>query len=289
MKNDFIYCSACGLKNLREDNKCGGCGASLHNDTSALSTSETSNYNTGKFIIVIVIIAIIYYFYRQENPSKNNSMNHENIIPNESDNTSEQSQNNITYTILKQSENIGKSIGSNVVLSIYNADIRIENKLNEEDLKSLCYILKSEIKTKATSIRYFFYLPGMVVDNGAWATAVFNPDLEVTIFGPSKAEENDAKKYVNNSTSNYIGHWIDYSSTLHIIYGIKQVNGKFILDGYSTDDNSYGTMAELTLSKKGNKTIYLSDRPEEYYIINSNGDLDVYDAQGYIVTYQKVE
>ncbi|MCK5127620.1 MAG: hypothetical protein KAR42_15290 [candidate division Zixibacteria bacterium] len=57
-------------------------------------------------------------------------------------------------------------------------DIRLENKVSEAVLKKISLKLR---KKKYDRVFICYYLPGMVVDAGAWATGHFNPDLKIII------------------------------------------------------------------------------------------------------------
>jgi hypothetical protein len=89
MGNDFTFCSACGLKNLTTDNKCGGCSAPLHkaNGKRTFTEEKTPNYKQLSIVIALIIIGVIYYFSKSNNSSNNSSTYGENINSTNSNNS----------------------------------------------------------------------------------------------------------------------------------------------------------------------------------------------------------
>lgn len=62
-------------------------------------------------------------------------------------------------------------------------DIRAEKKFTEKELKeNAAVIYKAFQGSKYPRMFICWYLPGMKVDSGAWATTHFNPALEVEIM-----------------------------------------------------------------------------------------------------------
>ena len=60
-------------------------------------------------------------------------------------------------------------------------DIRLESEVDKEILHKIANELREDGRRKYKRVFICYYLPGMKVDAGAWATSHFNPDLEVKI------------------------------------------------------------------------------------------------------------
>lgn len=193
----------------------------------------------------------------------------------------------ISYTIIKKSE----SISEYYRMSVFNADIRISRKLTEPELKTLSYKLKSEIHTKAKDIRYFFYLPELEVDNGAWATTLFKPDYSFRIIGKSKENQESINSYIKNSNDELIGQWVDNGDATDIIYQLKKDKEKgFRLQIFSPSEKDRATLAILKKTIRDKKTTFVDmDEPTHYYVLEENGDLSSFDKLGFIFTMKKVE
>jgi hypothetical protein len=62
-------------------------------------------------------------------------------------------------------------------------DLRISRRMNETELKGASTALYNQVEGKEYQRVFItWYLPGMVIDSGAWATTHYNPELKVTIM-----------------------------------------------------------------------------------------------------------
>ncbi len=59
--------------------------------------------------------------------------------------------------------------------------MRIEKKLSEEELTKIANKLFAE-SPSVNKIFIMFYLPCMKVGSGAWASAIFDPTLQISIM-----------------------------------------------------------------------------------------------------------
>ena len=68
-------------------------------------------------------------------------------------------------------------------------DVRLNKRVAEDTLRAMALKLKSQDSRDYDRTFITYYLPGMTVGAGAWATTHFQPDLEVKILGLSTEEE----------------------------------------------------------------------------------------------------
>lgn len=234
--------------------------------------------NLGTIIIFTVVIICGFLIY---NNRKENTISHTDNSdrPNS---TSQQSEGTVTYSIINIEIN-------NKVKTI--ASVLISKKIPEFELRSLATKIKSDINPVSNRVRLFFLLPGMTMGNGAWARADFNPDLRVDMIEQSIETENKMADYkATLSDSNFIGLW-NANLSGDFIYRLKRgPNDKFTLDFYSPSENSSGPLPALLKKTKikGKIAFRDIDEPNEYYIIESNGDLSAFDERGYITSYRKL-
>ena len=73
-------------------------------------------------------------------------------------------------------EIIEKSSLHKIKLSI---DIRLEREVPESFLRKFALKLREDEPVKYDRIFILYYLPGMEIDAGAWASSHFNPNLKV--------------------------------------------------------------------------------------------------------------
>lgn len=172
------------------------------------------------------------------------------------------------------------------------ASIRIPNKIPDSELRLIATKAKSEMNPMSERVHLFFLLPEMKDNNGAWARADFNPDLQIYILGQTIASENSIKNYKKqNNKEVFLGQWTDDYYNADLIYRMrKDVQQGLVLELYSPSENEIGPFPTiLKKSNKKGKTIYIdTNSPNQYFIINTKGDLVAYDESGYIVTYKKI-
>ena len=88
-----------------------------------------------------------------------------------------------------------------------NVNLLLGRKIQEEELRALSARLRDSLGGYAKS--YFaFYLLGMQVGGGAWATAQFTPAEEIKIWGATQVEEDSSKRKLR-VTGRVIGKWYE--------------------------------------------------------------------------------
>ena len=160
-------------------------------------------------------------------------------------------------------------------------DIRLEQKVSKGFLQKLALKLRQGEPIKYDRIFICYLLPGMTPGAGAWATSHFNPNLEVKIWGTTIEEEKVLMSKPKNSSDNIIGEWLDDSS-----YGAKYTlikrNGKIIMICKYKDGS--GSEEEMIQKKQLGKLCFEEKEGNdfgEYYLIESNGRLAIYDNSGF--------
>src|ERR1039457_4223586 len=88
--------------------------------------------------------------------------------------------NDVSYTIIKADLMPGIK---------RDLDIRLNRKVSEEVLRAIATELKNYDQHTYERTFIGYYLPGMDVGSGAWATSHFDPDLEICILGVSTDQE----------------------------------------------------------------------------------------------------
>ena len=98
--------------------------------------------------------------------------------------------------------------------------VRLTKKIPEEKLRKLAIELRDKELKKYDRMFITYYLPGMDVGAGAWATTHFNPNLKVNILGLTKEEFQKKSKPSKENTNNsdkIIGVWADSLGSVTII------------------------------------------------------------------------
>jgi hypothetical protein len=159
--------------------------------------------------------------------------------------------------------------------------IRLKNKVKKEELAQIARQIKgtNKIKYKRTFILY--YLPGMEIGAGAWATTHFDPKLKVRILGLSLESE----KKLKSTAKNNIGSWIANIGIPGIITIFKKQSSYFFEQKYPDGGKTTKELIKKT-SSKGTR-FNQKDRPKgDYFIITKKGNLEVWDNLGLVYSYK---
>ncbi len=164
--------------------------------------------------------------------------------------------------------------------------IRVQTQLTEEELEEVSLYLRSQNENyERLFINY--YLPEMKIGSFAWATTHFDPTLEINIQGITIDEEK-AIKEVDLPSGEIIGKWYDASIMIEHSIIIYFIDGQYkqlekYKDGRTNDQF-------LTKSEENGKVKFVYDNSfGEYYLIESDNSLGLYDSDGLISISQPVE
>lgn len=188
--------------------------------------------------------------------------------------------NDVTYTIID--ENIVPGIKRSL-------DIQLNRKVSEDVLATIAMTLKNADPNTYDRTFIGYYLPDMQVNAGYWATTHFNPNLEVRIQGLTLEQEEARKQQPADPSREIIGIWLDERPFGGSRITIFREDGKLFMEN-KYKDNSTGTAELVEIpSQHGRRFDYKPDRGNgEYYLINSEGELQELDQDGPFMTAKKV-
>lgn len=188
--------------------------------------------------------------------------------------------NEIQYTIINE-EKMG-----NIKTSI---DIRLESEVNKETITNIANELRKDGRRNYHRVFINYYLPGMEVGNGAWALSHFNPTLEVQIMGFTKEEKTQLLEKTSLSESNLIGRWIDNTPYMSGVISISR-NANILELSIKYKDGSESLKKLIEKIVNGKKRWIEEDNVfGEYYVLNNDGNLSIYDTEGLIKTLPKIK
>lgn len=179
------------------------------------------------------------------------------------------------YTIIKEirNENLKK----------VNIDIRLNEEVNEVGLEEIALGLKEERKN-FKMLWIFYYLPDHGIGNGAWATTHFSPELNIEILGATKGDKEAMDKI--EVTGDIINTWYDNDAMMpNRIYLIKEHNKLYMKILYPKNSLTEASeiINEVTDRNNGDLTRYdYKNNHGEYYLLERNGNLGIYDSKGKI-------
>lgn len=156
--------------------------------------------------------------------------------------------------------------------------VSIPLKVNEGQLATIAEdIYKSKPEQKRFYISYL--LPGMDGKNGAWATSNFDPELEIEILGSTERTDVNIDNLISSIKGDIIGKWSEKEKTnLNFVFykkGDKPYAKVFSGSGEISDDE----LKTKKLSSGIKYEVKESNTTGEYYVINSDGNLDLYNSE----------
>jgi len=169
-------------------------------------------------------------------------------------------------------------------------DISLEKKVSKDFLHKLALKLRKAEPIKYDRMFIFYYLPGMTPGSGAWATSHFSPNLEVRVLGTTIQQEKALRSKSKDSSGKIIGEWLDESPYVGGKYTFLRRKGKIIMMIKFKDGS--GSEEEMIQKNQSGKLRFEEKRGNdfgEYYLIERNGNLGVYDNAGLIKTMRSIK
>lgn len=171
-------------------------------------------------------------------------------------------------------------------------DIQLEEAVSEDELRSIAKWLKASDLKSYNRTFICFYLPGMQVGAGAWATTHFTPDLEVRILGPATEAlaGSSAKERTNDRSAGVVGRWLDPRPFMGGITIFRQ-KASLILETRFTDGSTNQKVVVEKPDPFGRRFDPVIDTAGtgDHYVLDLLGDLQIRDREGLIATAKKRE
>ena len=176
----------------------------------------------------------------------------------------------IEYSVINEEQNNN--------LKKTSINIRLNKKVDEATLKMIAEELKSK-REEFEKLWISYYLPEMKVGSGAWATSHYTPTLTIQILG-STEKEDEVTAQTDDINGEVTGKWRSENSLMGaalIMY--KEKDGKIYMQTTFKDGSQ--TTEELKETKlQGLKRFDYENSRGEYYLIEKNRNLGMYDSDG---------
>jgi len=169
-------------------------------------------------------------------------------------------------------------------------DVRLNKKVSEDTLREIAFKLKAQDPRSYERTFICYYLPGMKIGAGAWATTHFNPNLEVRIQGLTAEEENALKELPDDPSREVIGSWLDESLYIGGRVTIFSQSGKLFLERKYKDGST--ETKELVERPSGRGRTFQRKEGSsvgEFWLIDNQGNLQLWDKEGIITTAKKID
>ncbi|GJL94545.1 MAG: hypothetical protein DHS20C05_09500 [Hyphococcus sp.] len=162
-----------------------------------------------------------------------------------------------------------------------SVDVLLKERITENELKAIAQKIHGDCTTyERTFIVY--YLPGMKIGAGAWATTHFDPNLKVQIFG-FLPDEVEAVAMDSLESTSVIGVWLDESvgAAKYILFLRDE---KYFIDREFKDGSRKKfEVTPADISEDKSKFLVPNSNYNEYYQILPNGNMGIFDDDGLIV------
>lgn len=187
------------------------------------------------------------------------------------------------YKIISEKEEVIPSYYINKC----NVVVELKKKMSIDELKEIANSLRNTRKTY-DKLWILFYLTDTSLDEVGWAMANFTPDLKVEIIGATETEEKEQKINAENVDGKIIGKF--YYQSIPATYTVYENNGKTFIKTLFSDESSSITELKTKELKNGTRLEDKEGNPHgEYYVLNKNGELELWDKEGLITIAKKFE
>jgi hypothetical protein len=161
-------------------------------------------------------------------------------------------------------------------------DVRINRKATESEIGQLARRIRNAEPGNYERFYICYYLHGMQVGAGAWATSHFDPGLRVAIQGLRQDEEQKLIQTADTTKGELIGTWVYESAVANTTSLIRQDNKVIMLVQFKDGSKSLREMTETRLSSGTKYEEKGGNRFGEYYILGENRLLKLLDRDGLI-------
>ena len=159
--------------------------------------------------------------------------------------------------------------------------VRLDKKVSEGTLRSLALELKSQDSRHYDRIFITYYLPGMAVGAGAWATTHFNPDLDLRILGLTSKEEELLVAKPISANRKLLGRWLDESPYSGGSITIFREGEKLYIERNFKDGSIFKAKLVEKKSSSGRRfNMAEGSRFGDHWILDFDGNLQIRDDDG---------
>ncbi len=162
-------------------------------------------------------------------------------------------------------------------------DVRLSHPVDESVLEALAWELKGRDSRSFNRTYIVYYLPGMPVDEGGWATSHFRPDLVVRILGIEAGAESRLSALRSEYGDDLLGAWennqVGSASTFVLI---QSPQGFSIIQIYP-DGSARRIPVNEIATAAGRRFEDPKNRFGEFYLLRE-GRFELHDTEGLVFT-----
>lgn len=164
--------------------------------------------------------------------------------------------------------------------------IRLPHRISEQELREIANEVRNNAGRRYDRLFILYYLPGMKVDAGAWASSHFMPELDVKILGSTVATESKLLEVsrVRDVIADYVGQWKKSDTPgFHYLVRIYEKDRRWFIE-HRFESRECTTEEVVVFSAENQVRFVLKDRFDdylknlddpEYYTIDDDGNLAI--------------
>lgn len=163
--------------------------------------------------------------------------------------------------------------------------VRVDRRVDEDDLLAIAELVEAKGKKPFARTYVNFILPGMPVNQGAWASVLFAPEPKVMVHGLSRTDEELFLAEHKADTRPLLGSWLTSPPAAPGRLTIYSDHGKVFAEwrlrgGQKTVDE----LRDSTI-----KGVRRFDVPGGgYYVLTRSGELEIWDKSTLIATAERI-
>lgn len=162
-------------------------------------------------------------------------------------------------------------------------DVRLSRKVEAEVLEALAIRLRDLATRRYARTYIVYYLPGMEVGAGGWATSHFNPDLDVRILGTPVSSESRP----TTPGETVLGVWENNQPGFAGRYTIFETETGFTLERVFRDGSTRRETLVEQPSQVGRRFADPENRFGEFYLIR-NESFELHDPEGMVFRARRI-
>lgn len=166
-------------------------------------------------------------------------------------------------------------------------DVRLNRKVDEDVLRTLAHRLRSQASRSFERTFVVYYLPGMEVDAGGWATSHFDPELDVEVLGVPEDGGTRLQEIRAEHGEDLIGVWERNHPGLSGTFALFRTDTGFWLEWIYPDGSSRTLKLREMLSGVGRRFEDPENTFGEYWLLRQ-GNLELRDPEGVVFVAQPV-
>jgi len=171
--------------------------------------------------------------------------------------------------------------GGNISGIKRTVNVFLSGKTTADDLRAVALEIKDHDDASYERTFIHYWLPGMEVGAGAWASSHFNPDLKVAILGSTAEQDQATASGLNRPGVVMVGMWNWGQVGLTSLF---KEDGQLWIGQAHNDGSSGKNKVVESKSEMGRRFDPIEKNPSgEFWLLTEDGRLEIRDGEGLIV------